>query len=122
MTFPRPNLHCASPMSLEEFEKLTGFVPDVMNKEKVMKYKEIKNKTIGELTTEELGVFIEHIEVLQRKYLVTPTFITIVLFSDLSGTLKRANDDDLSVDIVKTANLRDIKWAVRTQLREFGKR
>ena len=52
-----------------------------------MKFKEIKNKKLNELTMGEISFFLNHLEGLQTKYGVPADFITVELFSDFSKLL-----------------------------------
>jgi len=85
-----------------------------------MKFKEIKNKKFEDLTIQELSFFLHHLEGLQNKYGVPADFITTEIFSDLSGSIKRDNHEELT-SIYDTLIVKEIESSVKKIFRERGR-
>ena len=90
-----------------------------------MKFKEIKNKKLNELTMGEISFFLNYLEGLQAKYGVPSDFINIELFSDLSGSIKRDNHEELTSiwdDLIVKEIESSVKKIFRDQGREYEER
>ena len=85
-----------------------------------MKFKEIKNKKLNELTMGEISFFLNYLEGLQAKYGVPSDFINIELFSDLSGSIKRDNHEELT-SIWDNLIVKEIESSVKKIFRDQGR-
>jgi len=86
-----------------------------------MKFREIKNMALGELTILELGWFLKYLEGKAKKYLSNSPMVTMELFSDLSGWIRTSGEDHLvDVDGGETP-IRDLKWKAISRFKEMGK-
>ena len=85
-----------------------------------MKFKEIKNKKFEDLTGHELSFFLHHLEDLQKKYGVPADFVTLEIFSDLSGSIKRDNNEELT-EIYNDSFVKELESQVKKIFRCRGR-
>ena len=96
MTFPRPNLHCTSPMSLDELRKL---LMQNQNDERIKMegYNEstLCGKEMCRVLSVGLNATIMQDTVMVRDVKITDDGKFKITITDVDSTLKRANKDDI---------------------------